>query len=57
MGFLKNALLNKSRVMNSKCPEHLLGKGSKKESSASYVKNEKHTRTTFLFKNYELNFR
>jgi hypothetical protein len=35
----------------------LLGRGSKKESDASYVKNGKHAKTTFLFEIYELIFR
>ncbi len=35
----------------------MLGKGSKKQSSASYVKNGKHAWRTFLFENYERNFR
>jgi hypothetical protein len=41
-GFLKNALLDESRALNSKCPEHFAWGGSKKESSASHVKNGKH---------------
>jgi hypothetical protein len=53
--FLKNALLNKSRVLNSKCPDHSPWEGVKKKNSASYVKNGKHTGTTFLFENNELN--
>jgi hypothetical protein len=30
IGFLENALLNKSRVLNSKCPKHLADKGVKR---------------------------
>jgi hypothetical protein len=43
VGFLQNALLDKNRFLNAKVLSVLLGKGSKKESSASYVKNGKHT--------------
>jgi hypothetical protein len=40
---LQNALLDKSRVLNSKCPKHFDERGGlEKESSASCAGNGKH---------------
>jgi hypothetical protein len=43
IGSSKNALVNKNRVLNSKCPEHFAGKESRKDTSAFYAENGKHT--------------
>jgi hypothetical protein len=51
------SVLNVVTVEHTSLLSVLLGRESKEESSASYVKNGNHTRTTFLFENHELNFR
>ncbi len=56
-GFLQTHCMTKAGFWIQSVQSILLGKGSIKESGASYVKNGKHTWMIFLFENYGLSLK